>query len=139
MVDNKLKDEKINELEDRIAALEQHSLIIDEPKEVKKSKYYDSNRMSYICGRIEGRHTITPAVYADLVKYTTYTDGDDPKAVEARRGHLLKAFNKLWTALDPTNTEFINDEDSWAAVDKKLNSIIGISDKDLATSKLLED
>ncbi len=69
-------------------ALEQHSLTIEVPKEVKKMKNHNTNMMNYICGRIEGSNTIatiTHAVYEDLVKYTTYTDGDDVDAVDMKR------------------------------------------------------
>jgi hypothetical protein len=144
MSDNKQKDEKIAELEDRIAALEQNSLT-NSPDDDKKNKTpvvpkaVVTNRMKYICTRIENSNTITQAVFDDLLKYTTYNDHEDPKTVDARRDKTIKAFNKIWTTLAPTNTDITYDQDTWITVLQKIENIVGVTDKDIIASILLDN
>lgn len=141
MADNKEKDEKIAELEDRIVALEEHSLVkvpSVEPTDAKKKKAQVASRLHYICGRIEGRYTITSSVYEDLVKYTSYNEEDEEKIVDGRREKVIISFNKVWKGISEANEDFINNEESWTAVINKISTIVGISDKDAATSRLLD-
>ena len=143
MSNNKQKDEKIAELEDRIAALEHHSMTNTLDDEKKKTlvagKALATNRMKYICTRIENFNTITQAVYDDLLKYTTYNDHEDSNIVEARREKTIKAFNKIWVPLAPNNTDITYDQDTWITVLQKIENIVGVTDKDIIASILLED
>lgn len=137
MADNKAKDAKIEELEDRIAALEDHA-VSPQPDEKKKDKIKLVNRLNYICGRIEGRSTITADVFNDIKKLTTDNDDEEDKVVKGRRVKILNAYKKMWTAITSEESNIEYDEDTWTQVLNKIESIVGIVDKQSAADKILE-
>ena len=126
MNDNDAKDDKIQELEKRIAALEERPVttepgVTDQPVKIKGAKSEKSKitaRISYICKRIDAGKNVSAECYKDIKKYTDYNCGDSEEVVKARRGKILDAMKEIME-----EEELKNDDETFNRVLHKIKEM----------------
>ena len=133
MADNEAKNEKIVELEERIAAIEGRPTPIKDKDETKRKARMRA-RITYIVGRLQDCKTISAEVVEDIVKFTTIDDEHDASLVETTRNRFIDAFKIMWYAFfDQELTDA-----TWETVIAKIHNIAGLTDKDTIMSKLVD-